>query len=220
MATVLTAPPQTANALPQSANVRYPESDGKPMTETDLHARVLIYLRSALEYFFRDDPNVYISGNLMLYYEEGDPSASVSPDVFVVKGIRKKARRTYKLWEERKAPDVAFELTSRSTRWDDLGTKRALYAEFGVKEYFIYDPHHEYLKPPLQGYRLERNDFAPILADVQGKLHSAVLGLDVQIVGDDLRLFNPHTGKYLLTLEEAEDEIERLRAELKKLRGE
>ncbi len=146
---------QSQPAIPP--RVIYPETDGKPMTETDLHAQCLIYLRTALDYYFRKDPNVYVSGNLMLYYEEGNPSASVSPDVFVVKGVSKKERRVYKLWEEGKSPDVVVELTSRSTRLEDLGNKRALYAEFGVAEYFIYDPHQEYLKPPLQGHRLEKD---------------------------------------------------------------
>ncbi len=204
------------------------------MTETDLHAHVLIYLLTALEYYFRNDPNVYVSGNLMLYYEEGNPSASVSPDVFVVKGIHKQARRVYKLWEEGKAPDIAIELTSRSTRLEDLGNKRALYAELGVAEYFIYDPHQEYLKPPLQGFRLEEGNYAPIAPDVQGRLRSDTLGLDLQIVEDDLRLFDPRADNFLLTPLEAqqvarreatarqaaEAEVGRLRAELKRLRGE
>ena len=48
---------------------------------------------------------------------------------------------------------MVFEITSRGTRLEDLGTKRALYAMLGVREYFLYDPLGEYLQPPLQGYR-------------------------------------------------------------------
>jgi Uma2 family endonuclease len=202
--------------------VQYPESDGKPMTETDLHALVLIYLRSALDFHFRNDPNTYVPGNLMLYYEEGNPSASVSPDVFVVKGVAKKVRRVYKTWEEGKAPDVAIELTSRSTRLEDLGTKRALYAELGVTEYFLYDPYQEYLRPPLQGFHLDKGNYTPITADALGKLRSQILNLDLQIVKGDLRLFDPRAQKYLLTPLEAQEtaaEVERLRAEIEKLRG-
>lgn len=153
----------------------------------------------------------------MLYYEEGEPSACVSPDVFVVRGVSKQERRVYKVWEEGTAPDVVIELTSRSTRLEDLGNKRALYAELGIAEYFIYDPNQEYLKPPLQGYRFAQNDYAPIAPDAEGKFHSAILDLDLQIVNDDLRLFNPRIGEYLLTPREQQDEIERLRAELKRL---
>ena len=80
--------------------IYYPESDGKPMAETDVHISILTYLREALIDHFRDDPQVYVAGNLFLYYEKGDKSKVVAPDVFVVKGVPKGDRRTYKLWEE------------------------------------------------------------------------------------------------------------------------
>jgi Uma2 family endonuclease len=210
MATVSTVPAQ-------AQVVRYPESNGNPITETDKHRRELTAIIEALIAYFGKDPNVYVSGNLMLYYEEGNPSASVSPDVFVVKGVGKQERRIYKLWEEGKAPDLVIELTSRSTRLEDLGNKRALYSELGVKDYFLYDPLEEYLKPPLQGYRLRGADYETLRADADGKFHSDILNLHLQIVRGDLRLFNPHSNGYLLTPQEAQAEVERLRGELKKM---
>jgi hypothetical protein len=71
--------------------IYYPESDGKPMGETDVHIDALIYLREALRDYFRDDPQVYVAGNMLLYYEEGNPAACVAPDVFVVHGVAKGA---------------------------------------------------------------------------------------------------------------------------------
>lgn len=96
-------------------------------------------------------PDVYVSGALMLYYEAGNPSAVVSLDVFVVKGMKKGLRRVYKLWEEGRAPCVVIEMTSRSTRLEDQGNKRALYAMRGVRECFMFDPLGEYMQPPLRG---------------------------------------------------------------------
>ena len=96
--------------------IDYPESDGKPMGETDTHVDLIINLRLALRRFFRRKRDVYVSGNMMMYYVEGDPTKSVSPDVYVVKGVRKGQRRTYKIWEEGRAPDVVFEISSRKTR--------------------------------------------------------------------------------------------------------
>src|SRR5688572_9261504 len=113
--------------------IHYPESDGKPMGETDVHIDALIYLREALRDLFRDDPQVYVAGNMLLYYEDGNPSACVAPDVFVVQGVAKHERRIYKLWEEGQSPAVVFEITSRGSRLEDLGTKRALYAMLGVR---------------------------------------------------------------------------------------
>jgi hypothetical protein len=47
--------------------IHYPERDRKPMAETDVHIDVLIYLREALKDYFRDEPQVYIAGNMLLY---------------------------------------------------------------------------------------------------------------------------------------------------------
>ena len=47
--------------------IHYPETDGKPMGETDVHIDALIYLREALRDHFRDAPQVYVAGNMFLY---------------------------------------------------------------------------------------------------------------------------------------------------------
>ena len=107
------------------------------MGETDVHIDALIYLREALRDHFRDAPQIYVAGNMFLYYEEGNPTACVAPDVFMVQGVGKHERRTYRLWEEGQPPAVIFEVTSRGTRLEDLGTKRAVYAMLGVREYFL-----------------------------------------------------------------------------------
>src|SRR5919205_2502076 len=132
----------------------YPERDGKPMAETDTHRQVMMDTITTLADFFRDRPDVYVAGNLLLYYEEGNPAAAVAPDVFVVFGVAKGLRRTYKVWEEGHAPTVVIEFTSRATALEDQGNKRVLYAGLGVGEYFLCDPLAEYLVPPLQGFRL------------------------------------------------------------------
>ena len=81
-----------------------------------------------------------MSGDLLVYHEEGNPRASVVPDVFVVFGAESRMRRVYKLWEEPKAPDFVLEVASPSTWKDDEGPKRELYERLGVREYFQHDP--------------------------------------------------------------------------------
>jgi Uma2 family endonuclease len=151
----------------------------------------------------------------------------VAPDVFVVQGVAKRKRRTYRLWEEGPPPSVVFEITSRGTRPEDLSTKRAVYAMLGVQEYFLYDPLGEYLRPPLQGYRLQDGGYQRRLPEADGGLTSQTLVLELQVEEDRLRLVNPATGERLLTPAEApsarraaEAELERLRTELARLRGE
>lgn len=213
--------------------IEYPESDGEPMAETDTHrdlmADSLIY---PLREYFHQRADVYVSGNLLLYYEKGNPEASVAPDVFVVFGVSNQPRRTYRLWEEGKAPDVVFELTSQSTRQKDQGEKRYLYEELGVREYFLFDPLGEYLQPPLRGFRLEEGYYAPLkpepLPEGEWQLKSEALGLLLHTAGRALRLYDPARGEYLRTYAEeaaarreaetraaeAEAEIARLRAAL------
>src|SRR5207244_4195625 len=215
----------------QKAN--YPETDRKPMAETDVHIDALLYLREALKDYFRDAPQVYVAGNMLLYYEEGNPAACVAPDVFVVQGVAKRERRTYKLWEEGQPPAVVFEITSRGSRLEDLGTKRVVYAMLGVREYFLYDPLGEYLRPPLQGYRLHEGEYQRLLPAGEEGLTSQVLGLELRVEAGRQRVVAPTTGERLLTPAElqaarraeatarraaevraAEAELERLRAEL------
>lgn len=189
---------------PPIADVEYPSSDGKPMAEADEHRdQMTDSLLHPLKERYRDAPQVYISGNLLLYYEEGNPRASVAPDVFVVFGIEKRLRPKYLLWKEGKAPDVTFELTSKSTRKNDPGKKRLLYEKLGVREYFIFDPERDYLKPPLQGFRLVGKAYVPMtpkdLGDDNWELYSEVLGLVLRTDGPTLRLYDPVQGAYLLT---------------------
>jgi len=203
---------------PASSRVEYPESDGEPMAETDTHRdQMTDALLHPLKERFRHDPNVYISGNLLLYYQEGNRRACVAPDVFVVFGVPKRARRTYKLWKEAKAPDVVFELTSKSTYRDDLGKKRLLYKELGVQEYFLFDPLREHLHPPLQGFYLLGGYYAPVGPDRFGEdeweMHSEVLGLTLRTYGRILRLYDPERNHYLLTSpEEAQARRDQARA--------
>jgi Uma2 family endonuclease len=188
----------TTADVPIRRQVEYPESDGKPLGETDAHRREILAIIAMLEQHFADQADVYVSGNLMFYYKRGDPKAVVSPDVFVIKGVPKQERRTYKLWEERKPPVTIFEITSRATRLEDKGTKRELFAMLRVREYFLFDPLAEYLKPPLQGYRLHGDEFSAMEPDREGALISAELGLRMDRDGAYLRLTDLATGQPLL----------------------
>jgi Uma2 family endonuclease len=216
----------TTTIFPPLTAIEYPESDGKPLGETDAHRREILAIISMLELYFAAHADVYISGNLMLYYEEGNPRAVVSPDVFVVKGVPKQERRVYKLWEEHEPPAIVFEITSRSTRREDQVSKHKLFAKLQVREYFLFDPLSEYLKPPFQGFRLVGEAYVAIQPDEDGALVSEELGLRMRHNGSYLRLTDIMTGEPLLRTAEldaarraAETEVERLRAEIARLQG-
>jgi len=117
------------------SEIEYPESDGLPMAESDIAREYLIYGIEALRIYFQSCPDVYVSGNLFIYYEQGNTKAIIAPDVFVVLGVENKQRICYKTWEENnKVPDFILEITSRSTVSQDQGIKKGLYAYLGVRE--------------------------------------------------------------------------------------
>ena len=195
---------------PRARRVNYPDSDGKPIGETDLHRILMTDLIFALQNHLRESGvQAYVAGNLFLYHQEGNPRAVVAPDVMVIPGAAQFNRRTFQSWREGgRLPAVIIELTSRSTAKEDRDLKPALYAGLGVQEYFLFDPYSEYLNPPLQGYRLVSGAYEPITSV---PLVSQVLGLELRQGDSTLRLYDPRTGNRLLT--PAETVIERARAE-------
>ncbi len=209
--------------------IEYPDEDGKPMAESDQARFYLRYGTEVLEVYFQNLPNVYVSGNLFIYYEEGNPEAVVAPDVFVVLGVENLQRRSYKTWQENnKSPDFVLEITSKTTRSKDQGAKKGIYAFLGVREYFQYDPTGDYLSPQLQGLRLVAGNYFPIasntLEDGTVSLASEVLGLELRVKSGDMRFYDAATGKTLLTYEEevaarqaAEEKAQKLAAKLREL---
>jgi Uma2 family endonuclease len=172
------------------------------MAETDLHRDLMFMAIETLQARYALDPQVYVSGNLLVFYIKGDRLRHVSPDVFVVKGVPKRRRDNYLIWEEGKGPDIVFEFTSKSTREEDIDDKFSLYRDkLKVPEYFLFDPTGDYLKPNLRGYRLVQGEYVPI-EPVAGRLPSEVLGLHVEQVGSELRFYDPATAQYLPTNQE------------------
>ena len=170
-------------SAPTDASIFYPEEDGKPMAVSDLHRRILIRTLQVFDEHFKQDPEAYVSGDILMYYVEGDPRKSVSPDVLVAFGLGKKRRRNYLAWEEGKVPDFVMEFSSKNTYRNDLGRKMELYVSLGIQDYFLCDIEGLYLPSPLMGFTLVDGVYVPISADMDGGLHSPALNLDFH-VGD------------------------------------
>ena len=191
--------------LPPAA-IEYPSSDGKPLAENDLQHAAILYAIGALRVYYGARADVYVSGDLLIYYEEGNPRVSVAPDTFVVFGVEDRMRMSYKIWEEGKGPDFALEVASPSTWCEDVGPKRAIYARLGVREYFLFDPTGEHLSPRLQGYRLVGGEYVRLPAvesmDRTLTLYSETLGLELWAKGEKMRFRDPAKGEDLLSHEE------------------
>ena len=175
----------------------YPDTDGKPMAASDLHLEILIWLIQTLRAHFAQMPEVYVSGDILTYYTEGDPRAVVAPDVLVTFGIGQKMRHTYKVWEEGKVPDFVMEFSSKTTYQNDLTDKMELYAALGIPNYLLYDAEALYLPSPLMGFQLVKGVYVPIPLGVDGGIHSDVLGLDFHIRDRRLAVYDPVAEQWL-----------------------
>jgi Uma2 family endonuclease len=212
-----------------SLEIEYPSSDGKPMAESDLHRDWMVRIIELLKAHFAGQ-KVYVSGNLLIYYVEGDPRKCVAPDAFVVKDCDPRRRKVYKLWEEGKIPSFVLETTSSTTRGEDQRGKMSLYARLGIAEYFLYDPLGDWLEPALLAYRMVGGGYVPLEPDDNGGILSEELGISFRLEEGQLALYDGMTGKRLQTnaeevakvksqLQQAEAQVKALQEELNRLRS-
>ena len=184
------------------AAIEYPSGDGKPMAENDWQRRAMFDSIGALDLHFRHRPDVYVSGDLFIYYEEGNPRARVAPDVFVVFGVPEHNRQIYKLWEEGEVPAFVIEVASVSTWREHDGWKARLYERLGVHEYWQYDPTGEYLGLHFKGHRLVGGTYEPqpVFESLDGSLlvRSEALCLDCRVKGEEMYFTEPGTGERIL----------------------
>jgi len=129
----------------------YPSSDGKPMADNTTQFDWIVALQSAINFLFRDQPDVVVAGDCLWYPVEGDNSIRVAPDTMVIFGRPKGHRGSYIQHREAGVPvHVAFEVLSPSNRAGEMRRKLAFYERYGVEEYYVLDPdrarHKGYLR--------------------------------------------------------------------------
>lgn len=148
-----------APSKPANAPIEYPSSDGKRMAENTLQFEWIVKIKEGLEAVFLDDPNVFVAGDLLWYPVHGSPTISRAPDTMVVFGRQKGYRLCYKQWEEGGiGPQVVFEVLSPSNTRPEMRDKLDWYENYGVEEYYVYDPE----MATLQGWRRQNSVLLPI----------------------------------------------------------
>jgi Uma2 family endonuclease len=155
--------------------IHYPTGDGQPVAETFAHLYAILMTIEVLRLYLQGQ-RATVLGNQFLYYEQGNPSKRVAPDVFVIFDVEPGGRDNYKIWEEGSVPSVTFEMTSPGTKMEDDGLKKQLYAQIGVQEYWQFDPKGEWIKEYLRGYRLENGQYQLIVDNI-----SSVLQLRLEV---------------------------------------
>lgn len=211
--------------LPPPGQDELPCDDGEPM-ESPKHRAQMNLLCDTLEAHLEGRPDVFVGGNMGLYYSEIQARNNDfrAPDVFVVlDAIEERERKSWVVWQENgRTPDVVIELLSPSTEREDRGRKMQIYAGLKVAEYYLFDPHD--LR--LEGYRLEHGAYVPMARRPDGDLDCRALGLRLGVApGDHRRLPGPWLrwkqtdGSMLLTGDELADQ-ERSRADQERSRAE
>ena len=169
-----------------------------------------------LEAHFAHRNDVLIAGGGYLRRDPRDGSEIFAPDCVVAFGVDPAAivsRNGYVISHAGKPPDFVLEVASRSTGRRDYTVKREGYAGYGVREYWRFDhtggQSHD---APLAGDVLNGEEYTPvpINRDPDGLVwgHSEVLGLDLCWDNGALRLRDPSAGRFLLTPEELQVELE------------
>jgi len=189
--------------------IEYPDSDGLPMSDNTLQFQWIVTLQGGLDALFRDDPDVFVAGDLLWYPVEGDNTVRAAPDVMVVFGRPKGYRGSYKQWEEDGiAPQVVFEVLSPNNRVGEMVAKFQFYDRFGVEEYYLFDPD----RIDLSGW-IRRGDDLVALDQADGWT-SPRLGVRFDLSSGDLQVFGADGQPFVTYVEVFEQrDRERQRAE-------
>ena len=203
----------------------YPQSDGKPMTESTEQYRWIVIIKENLEILFAHNPQVLVVADLLWYpvpVQAGTPPAAIeplsvrsqAPDVMVIFDRPKGKRRSYRQWQERNIPpQVVFEILSHSNKTrrgiKEMQTKFNFYQTHGVEEYYIYDPKTY----KLQGWLRQEQQLIPI-ANLSGWI-SPRLGIRFEVRSrQDLEIYYPDGRKFLSSpelaaqVEQAQQQVE------------
>jgi len=186
----------SSQALATQRGPDFPDSDGDAMPEILSHQMQVTSFRLNCIERLKDEEEVYIGGNNFLYYNRHDQRDNVAPDVYIVLEVERRAREKYQTWdEEDKFPDLILEVLSPKTRSVDRHDKKELYARLGAREYLVYDARPNIRNRFFAGWHLVEGAYEEMPRLVSGGVFSEVLGAEVRVMGQWLRIIDPATGQ-------------------------
>ena len=180
--------------------IDYPDDDGKPMSDNTLQFQWIYKLQGGLDDLFRDNPDVFVAGNLLWYPVEGKNKIRQAPDAMVAFGRPKGYRGSYKQWVENGIPpQVVFEVLSPGNRPRGMAKKLLFYEKYGAEEYYTYDPDHV----TMTGYLRDNSGFYQPIPKMNG-FTSPRLGIQFDLSGVELAVLRPDGNRFMTYLEQCE----------------
>lgn len=178
-------------------NDPYPESDGQPMAENTEQFDWIVKIKENLEILFADRADVFVAGDLLWYpVPDRRIAGPIAPDVMVAFGRPKGKRRSYLQWEEAGiAPQVVFEVLSPANSRMEMANKLRFYEEYGVEEYYLYDPDRHHLD-----IWLRRDDRLKRASHLKGWI-SPRLGIRFVLTSETLEIYHPDGRPFLNPVE-------------------
>ena len=145
---------------------------------------------------------VFVAGDLLWYPVEGSPKITQAPDIMIAFGAPKGDRGSYKQWEENNiAPQVVFEILSPSNTKKEMLKKLLFYNNYGVEEYYIYDPDKNKLKIFLRSEKkLDK-------INSMDNWVSPRLGIRFDMSGEELQLYHSN-GEIFQGIEQIKEQLQ------------
>ncbi len=187
------------------SEIIYPDTDGQPMADNTKQFRWIVTIKENLEILFAEVADIFVAGDFLWYPVQENNKIRQAPDVMVVFGRPKGDRGSYKQWEENNiAPQVVFEILSPGNRPQEMTRKLLFYQQYGVEEYYIYDPdENDFVGSTRVGKSLEA------IPEINGWV-SPRLGISFELTAETLEIYRPDGNKFLTPVE-----LDRLREQEK-----
>jgi len=186
--------------------------------QSDTHTWICTEFISALRALFSDDPEVAVGGDTGFYWNNQDDRERLVPDAYLIRNAGKHPRKSWKLWEEKAqyptlSIEFVLEVWSESNPLPEKLEKFAQYQRLGAKEYVQLDVSSNL----LFGHRLNADGFyVAVSLNEHGRLPVQSLNAELAYENGLIRLYR--NGKKILTLSEAQAELDALRSELAQLK--
>ena len=211
----------STDLLVSDAELEFPSSDGKRMSENTRQYEAIVTLKGNIEAFTPAD--AFVAGDHLIFVDRTNanptnPTTCQAPDVYVAFGRPRGHRGSYRVWEEDNVfPQVVFEVLSPSNTDTEMQGKRDFYFRNGAEEYYEFDPE----AGTWIGFVRDRSTGLPApVPDMLGHI-SPRLRMRFGFRPMELRVFRPD-GTPFLSFQQLEEQrlAERRRAEEERQRAE